>query len=426
VDASSLLLIGAALTGVAALAYWLRNRQRPERPLSPRRYLRVRGRARRSERRGKVLGEPPTRSPALIALGLSLMLATLGLGVLLLGEEEREIPEQRGIGVVTSVHPNPGRGVALSAGVRFRSCDEPVDVTLVATGTTEFWLDQARRLRQGGTVRLAIPGRGLRDVGIRLGRDGKTAPLAPMTEREPPDARSRLPASELVPMPVRELRSVTVVGARIPRWGQHLRPVVVEFEADWLDRRTHLGSCFLSLPALTGFSTVLSAQEVLGRAVEDVNQLEGPSSIFVVSSEETGLEAYYSTEYEITRGVTSVSLGSSSMRGELSAPGPDANVRGATSWTCSSTPPKSAGILETVSRGENPEIVEGAGENATGALSTTRLGTAVGARTCASYAVIDEPKASVNRDFTLLLVGAVFSIGVGVALDGLRRKPRRR
>ena len=361
-----------------------------------------------------IRGRPIHRRRVTAGIGVALTLGSVGMGLTLLHTTQRSVPEQRGIGVVTSVPPIPGRGLAMSAGVRFRSCDEPVDVTLAATGTAEFWIDNARRLRREGTIQVSIPDRELEDVSVGLGEEGQTSGVAPLSVRT--EARQRL-----IPLPVRVLRSVTVVGARIPQWGVHLRPVVVRFRADWLEPRG-LGNCYLWLPALSGFATVLSAQEIRGRAVPDVSRLPGDQSIVVVSSRETGLEAYYQPEYETTRGVTSIAAGSNLLRTDLSQPAPDTNVRGAASWTCSSSPPRSADVLERIRGRRAPDIVIGEAEDATGALSVTRLGTAIGERSCASYAVVEESQASVSRDIVLLFVGAGFSLGIGFVVESLRRR----
>jgi hypothetical protein len=360
------------------------------------------------------------RGTALAALGLALMLASVGAGVLLLRERQRPVPEQRGVGVLTSVHPRPSRGLVLSAGVRFHSCKNPVDVTMIASGTSEFWADQARSLRRGGTVQLAVPDLSVRHVRVALGVEGKSAPIAPLTQQTQSTPAIR-------PMPVRRLRTVTVIGADVPGWGRHLRPVVFRFDADWLQGRSLLGSCFVRLPALVGFPTVLSAQEIRGQAVNDVSKLHGTRSFFVVSSRETGLQAYYDPELETTRGVTSIQTGSSILRTDLSQPAPDGNVQGAPSWTCTSTPPQTFGFLETLRPGERPpDVLEGSAIDSTGALSNSRLGAAVGERTCASYAVIEQPAASVIRDLVLLFIGAAFSIGVGFLVEAVRERGRRR
>jgi hypothetical protein len=358
-------------------------------------------------------------------LGLGIGLAALGAGVLLFGVEDRPVPELRGVGVVSwarnakgafrQVHPEPGQGLALSAAVRIRSCGKPLRVSVIASGTAEYWADHAARLRRGGKIEIAVPDLDLRNVDVRLGTDGKTAPVAPLAEE--PDAT----AIKIEPLEVRRLTSVTVVGAEIPKWGEHLRPVIVSFDADWTEGRSYLGSCYLRLPALAGFPTVLSAREILGDAVKDVTTLPGSKSALVVSSKETKLEAYYRAEYETTRGVTSIELGSSALRTDLSQPAPDTNVRGAPSWTCSSTPPRSLATLDTIDADDPPEILQG---EESGALSTSRLGAAIKQKTCASYTVVEQSGAAVSRDITGLLIGALFSFGVGLFLEGTRRSRR--
>lgn len=424
---------GLLIAASAVLRFRQRTRHRQGRAAASRqntsRYTRVRGR--RVRREPASSETPPRRSAPRAVLGLGVALAAIGAGVLFFGVEDRPVPEQRGVGIVSwvgdkqgdrQVHPAPGRGLALSAAIRLRSCGEPVDVTLIATGTAEFWADHARRLRKGGTVEMAIPDLGIRNVRTALGEDGKLSAIAPLDASTELASGGENGSGGLRALPVRRLASVSVVGAEIPRWGRHLRPVLVRFDADWLQRRSALGSCFLRLPALAGFPTVLSAREIRGEAVPDVSSLQGGGSIFVVSSKETGLEAYYRSEFETTRGVTSIELGSNAIRGDLSAPAPDTNVRGAPSWTCSSTPPRSVRGLGDVRPGaEAPEILQG--EEA-GALSSTRLGTAISEHTCATFAVVEHSSAAVARDIAGLLIGALFSFGVGLFLDGFRRNRR--
>lgn len=419
-----LFVCAAVLMAVSiALRVMAGRDRRPQ--ASPRsRYARVRGR--RVRRVAARPEPPPRRSPARAVLGLAIAVAAIGAGVLFFGVEDRPVPEQRGVGVISwvgdktegrQVHPAPGRGLALSAAVRLRSCGDPVQVTMIATGTAEFWADHSRRLRNGGTLEMAIPDLNVSKVRVGLGEDGKLSALAPL------DATADPAAGPVSALPVRRLASVSVLGARVPRWGRHLRPVLVSFEADWLQRRSVLGSCFLRLPALAGFPTVLSAREIRGEAVPDVDRLKGAAgSIFVVSSKETGLEAFYRSEFETTRGVTSVELRSNSIRGDLSQPAPDTNVRGAPSWTCSSTPPRSVRQIADVKPGSQaPEILQG---DEAGALSSARLGAAVGEHTCASFAVVEHSSSAVARDIAGLLIGAVFSFGVGLLLDGMRRLRR--
>jgi hypothetical protein len=124
--------------------------------------------------------------------------------------------------------------------------------------------------------------------------------------------------------------------------------------------------------------------------------------------------------------VTSLELGSKTVSSDLSRPAADANLQGAPTWTCSSSPVGSVLPLDTVpAHGEVPDVVQGNAARSGGAQSATRLGEAVGQRTCGTYAVLEEPSSQVARDITALLIGALFSIGVGLVTEGLRRRPPR-
>jgi hypothetical protein len=356
--------------------------------------------------------------PVLVAIGLVLIVFTLVLGLWLLRVRDVELPEQLGVGVVSSAPASAGRGFAVSAGVRIRSCDEPVVVTLVVTGTAEYWIDRAKQLRRSGTLRLAVPDdreasdiQG--DIEIGLGSDGKLSPIAPVTEAPQPDRR-------LQPLPDERLRWVAVTGARIRGWGRHIRPVVFRFDASWLERRDRLGTCYLRVPALAGAPTALSAQEIRQKAVDIHEEPPPPRSILEVASDKR--RAYYLPELETTRGVTAAELGANTLRTDLSQPPPDGNVRGVPSWTCATRPVRSFRILETVDPGERPGLVEGASPDATGAVSVRHLGTAVTERNCATFAVVEESGAQFRRDLVLLGLGALFSLGMTLIAEPFLRR----
>jgi hypothetical protein len=429
VGTALVLLIAAGLAFVAAIVVWWRARHPAQERRPPSRYTRVRGR--RVKRPVPAEEKPPRRSPVRAAFGISVALLAIALGVLFTDVEDEAVPEQRGVGLVAwaetpkgrrQVRPAPGRGMVLSAAVRVKSCGEPVQVSVFASGTAEFWIDHAKRLRDGGRIAIAIPDTEISDVEIALAGDGKVASISPLAEGPDPDA------DPLTALPLRRLRSVTVASADVPDWGSHYRPVVVSFEAEWLKRRSLLGSCYLRLPALAGFPTVLSAREIRGGAVEDVQTLEcttsNPCSIFTVSSQETGLEAYYAAEYETTRGLTSIELGSNALKSDLSRPAPDANVRGAPTWSCSTRAGRSVDTIEFADPERPPDILELEQGGASGAWSARQLGTAIGEKTCASFAVIEHASVAVTDDVAGLLIGALFSFGVGLFLEGTRRTRR--
>jgi hypothetical protein len=363
--------------------------------------------------------EPGRAGPLLAAIGFSLVLGSLGGGMLLLDVKDTELPEQRGIGVVPSAPPDPGRGFAVSAGLRIRSCDNPVRVTLVVTGSAEYWIDHASDMRDGGDLRVAVPDKHLSNVKVGLGVDGKLSAIAPFTEEPHPD-----PQIKPLPDHLKKLQTVTELAAHVDNWGRHLRPVVFEFDANWLSRRDLLGSCYLKIPALAGAPTVLSAQELQGQAKPIDKELDCPCTILEVSSAETKQHAYYQPPYETTRGVVSTVIGRNRVRTDLSQPPPDGNVRGITSWTCATEPTQRFKILENVRPGEHPELVEGGSGEATGAMSVRRLGSSIAERTCASFAVIEESSAQQKRDFTLFLLGVAFSTGLAFIVEYVRSRRR--
>jgi hypothetical protein len=203
---------------------------------------------------------------------------------------------------------------------------------------------------------------------------------------------------------------------------------VFRFDADWLERRDRLGSCYLRVPALAGAPTVLSAQEIRMKAIDvggnDDVEPPPPTSILEVTSDNR--RAYYLPEFETTRGVTAAELGSNRIRGDLSQPPPDGNVRGIPSWTCATRPSKGFQILETVRPGQRPPVVEGASTDATGAVSTRQLGTAITERNCATFAVVEESSAQIKRDLVLLCLGTLIGLGTTLAVEPLVRRTRRR
>ena len=381
------------------LAWWLtrgRNRERPARD----------------------------RSPAVLAIGAALVLACLAAGLLVQQTEERELPEQRGIGIVPSREPEPNRGLVATAAVRIRSCDEPVSVQLNVSGSAEYWLDHASALSDGGELRVGIPDLDLRDIRVGLGDDGKLAAVAPFSQVLQEDPRVK-------PLPEhgRKLKTVTELAVRIDGWGTHLRPVVFEFEADWLSSRNPLGSCYLRLPALAGPATVLTAQEVAdpARVRADLGGIDCdvPRNCNIVRlySQETKLRAYYRAGYETTRGIAAVALGDHSIKADLSQPDPNTNVGGIPAWACKTTALERFHLLGEARREERPEVLEGE-EQGSGAYSVDRLAEAPEEQSCATFAVLEASSFQVRRDVLLLIIGVLLGSGVGFAIEFVRGRKR--
>lgn len=69
-----------------------------------------------------------------------------------------------------------------------------------------------------------------------------------------------------------------------------------------------------------------------------------------------------------------------------------------------------------------PPVVVGRDGVASAALSVDRLDEELGFTTCAGLVVLEASSASIRRDVAALIIGALFSIAVGVMLESFRRE----
>jgi len=157
--------------------------------------------------------------------------------------------------------------------LRNLGCGQRVQVTAVISGTEPLWrgalfadhgqVDQADRPgRSRVGVAVSDP---VADLELRAA-SGDLAPLSPASENNPDSERvggarsfkawerSRS-ARGWSPIAGRDLPYV-VRGGTMRRWGTHLAPIVVTFNAPWTSFRS-LGSCYVRLPRLitTGAAT---------------------------------------------------------------------------------------------------------------------------------------------------------------------------
>ena len=256
-----------------------------------------------------------------------------------------------------------------------------------------------------------------------------SSPVSAATEkprRHSPSAQRIHARLKTFEVRVDEAREATVLTAELARWGRHLKPLVVRFQADWLSPRDHLGTCYLTLPALAGPTTVLGAQTARRQAfakIESVDCYAEQCSILPVTSREPRLQAYYVPEYETTRGLTSLDAGSATIRTDLSQPAPDGVVQGRPSWTCATRPPESFSYLKFGEPPSGDQYVQRREPRASGAVSVDRLGTVISQRNCASFAVIEESSAQVKRDLLLLVLGALLPAGFALLTGvGIRKR----
>ncbi len=337
-----------------------------------------------------------------LVFGVLLILFSVVLGLWLLPVRSAPSAEPASIGLVPPDKPRAKRGFSVSTAVFVADCGNPVDVIVVANGTAEYWRDRARDFPRNTTFRVALPGTNLRD--LRLGLSAR-----PLDTQFPMHAVARA-SRFLTAHRIRKRAETTVVSGTVRDWTRHLNAVVVTFKANWLDRRA-LGSCYLSLPAITGGLSVLAAQVARGQASRNVNEVVGPDRL-VIESSRTGLVARYDRSLETTLGSTTVVARNSEVVGDASLPGPDLTSEGHATWTCETTPPTTGS--RTGARRATPDVLLAPLNG--GAYSRAYLRQAVGSD-CSSLAVVVENDAGTWRDLVILLLGATLSLGAALSVE---------
>ncbi|MCK9823119.1 hypothetical protein NOCD_06465 [Nocardioides cavernae] len=371
-------------------------------------------------------------SPRGIGLGLCVTLLG-GVGAAaLIRVEVRPPPEQRGIGVaVEGIDPPTEQrafdaGLTLSMSARVRECGEPVDVRLTLAPTAEFWIDNRRDLARSATVRFAIPD-GLpadADVGdVLQGLHAWTgngfAPFATGVPTDPVDADLGVTATKA--------SHAVFVEVDVPSWGELLTPLTLHFRADWTSGRSVLEGCYVTLPAVAGLPTVLGTAQLTGDAyAREAGDDDGTVGVFVVVSEEAGLQADYDATLEVARGVTSLDLGDHVLQGGATFPAPDSNFGSAPAWTCRSALPRSIdrGQLEKGAEATDLYFPLEALDAGTISFSAQQQEALLAQGTCASFVAIEGASAGTMRDLGLIVTGTVIAFGIELFRTGVRRRKR--
>ncbi|WP_374458009.1 hypothetical protein [Nocardioides sp.] len=384
---------------------------------------------------GVVLDARWTRPPwgvSPLRIGLGLCITALGViaAAALIRVEVRPPPEQRGIGVVVEGVADPlverafDRGLTLSMAVTVGECGEPVDVRLTLAPTAEFWIDNREALGESATARFAIPDGLPEDAEVDEVLEGLEAwtgnGLAPFVTGVPTD-----PADEDLSPTATKVPHAVFVEVDVPGWRDVLTPLTIHFLADWTSGRSVLEGCYVSLPAVAGLPTVLSTAQLTGQArTTDTEDGDSTVAIFVVASEEAGLEADYDANLEVVRGVTSLDLGDHILQEGATFPGPDANFGSAPAWTCRSALPRSIerGRPDPGTEVKDQYLPPEALAAGTMSFSARQQEAMLAQRTCASFVAIEGASAGILRDLGLIGVGTVIAFGVDLFLTGVRRR----
>ena len=351
---------------------------------------------------------------SLVVVGVLLMVLSVvvGQGVLAVKEPPRGEQFAAGVGIVPGLSAKPNRGFMASLGARFRSCDEPVDVTIVLAGSAEYFEDREAGLRTRHPVTVGVPGKGLKDLRIGYGNTYFDL-FVPFRSVEMPDAEVKFTAAE-----PRERRAVTSIAGRMGAWSDHMAPIVVRFKADWLKPRG-LGTCYLKLPALVGTSSVIGAQDARGRSAATAEELftRFPTSTARVSDEEDTIFVPYDTGLTTIEGISIVDPG----KNDILSSQPETQVitGGRPGLSCAAHSPRTGSLGD-----KRAELV--LGETAGVAMRHATFPGLANELDCSGVFTMAEVGAGNQRDLVLLLIGAFFSLGAALLLEmGLDIQRRR-
>lgn len=360
-----------------------------------------------------------------VAAGVGITLAAIALGGLITTVRNAPVPEQRGIGVsVEDVAFRESRadvGLSVAAAVTLDSCGEDVEVKMTIAPTAEFWIDNHRRFEESALVHVSVPDADIGEVTVSAS-DAQADAAVPVVAPEQTVTSAEEPTPLVVDRVEDEDSDFTHLAVSIPKWGVTFRPLTVAFSADWTDGRSLLGGCYVELPALAGPPTVLTAAAARDRAVALRETPPGPQTFFTVSSDEAALHAFYNKRFEVTRGVMTLSLNSHTVDDAATLPGPDTNFGGAPAWTCRTSVATENDPLVNRQPGDPMSTDILFAPQGKPAYSAERLSELLQQRTCASYVAITPSGAGAIRDLVLISIGALFSLGIELALSGTRRR----
>jgi hypothetical protein len=327
--------------------------------------------------------------PGIVALGLG---AVIFLGSISWGSDRLDVsppptdfPHEiafRGPG-----WPVTHRGIVLGTNIQVSGCHAPVEVTIVAAATAEYWRRNARDIARRPRFELEVDDLNLASV---------TAGVADLRDTLDPSGVSLAPFDKRSSRGVTGLRvrkrddlQLTAITGRVENWHKTWSPIYVHFFAEWLAPRGR-GSCFVRLPALVGTGSIALLDALLD-----------PGGI---------LQAF-----------NNLTVYGGSLDPSSSLPAPTTFASPTSAWHCvNSVPPTRDASPEAQRRGEvAPGIVPTPSGSGVAFTEDAFRSSRVRTQTCGGVAVVEETGSDVARDLDLLIVGALIGLGLALLVQGL-------
>jgi len=363
-----------------------------------------------------VPGRPPR------TLGRRLLSAGIGGALIvgaawLLAQLNPDRPPERYpvIAVIPPTQSDPGTAFTSSLHVEFDGCGEPIQGTFATGGSQEYWAARGESTEPADeTFLVSLPGAiRVKDVTLADDPDVLAYPTLQRSDREGSTPQTLLPERDY------RVRSLwpgedderTLIAGRVADWRGHATPLVISFSAQWADAGRDLTSCYLQLPSLAGEDTASEAYLVAGECGDDVQRHELPPAessdadlfVRVYCKDNTYREVRpYRRSVDLTIGSTSVDPGRGQLVSDDSRPAPDDSVSGLPMWTCAPAP-------YNTSRSSPRDGRQPPNEQFLSAPVSD----------CRAEAVIEDVHWWQDRDFLLVIAGALVGLGAALLIESL-------
>jgi hypothetical protein len=295
----------------------------------------------------------------------------------------------RGVAILPPFLPQGNQEFKIGLVAHPQGCNNPVEITIVADGTEQYWLHHDSHPYRGKPFALVLPGH-YGKPSVKLGYEGS-------------DVSSNLAHTEPSPQASRDVHSyveyrheVTIIGGHVEDWSKMREPLIVQYSAPLITHRG-IDDCNLQLPALLGEP---SARTLV--AAYECKQLDrryyrtvctDPPAAGDASRHETSI----APSLEVSQAVSAVAGDVSTA---ASYPQPTGAIGENTDWTCRPAP---AAITLSA---------QGAG--AAGGV------TLASQDDCNTVATIIS--STWHRDFVLALIGAFLAVGIHMMWEALIEK----